>query len=395
MCATAEGAERPRRIRGAEPTLADVKELVGRVRERHSHCEVVRVCIESGAPVWVRLLHEAGAVVHVVDGKQARRFAESLKSSQAKSDGADACDLCDMLRSPPHATEPWQPDGQHVEPLLSHTSLHELLTKQGTRLRQQLRARLRAHMPLVDQVVKLGTQWSRRLLHAAPTPHHLRHVTQDGLGMILQRTRAETREAVHEACQKSEAPWRTPASATAEAMAVRMLLETLELVDSHISHVEDEMDALSADLPERKTLESMKGIGMRQAIALISFAFGGSLAHRDQAGIQLGAAPVFVGSGTLPNGKPKGRGIMRRSAGHRARRATYLMGRLAQQNLRWAPAMYADGRARGQSAATAYRRIARSLLRILTAMVRNDEPYDDGRYLAALKDNGVWWAMAL
>ena len=187
----------------------------------------------------------------------------------------------------------------------------------------------------------------------------------------------------------------TGAMAAAEAMAVRMLLAQLELVDAHLSQVEDEMDSLSADIPERKSLESMKGIGMRQAITLISFAFGGALAHRDQAGVQMGAAPVFVGSGTLPNGKPKGRAIIRRSAGHRARRATYLMGRLAQQNLRWAAAMYADGRARGQSAATAYRRIARSLLRILTAVVRNNEPYDDGRYVAALKANGVRWAMSL
>jgi hypothetical protein len=54
--------------------------------------------------------------------------------------------------------------------------------------------------------------------------------------------------------------------------------------------------------------------------------------------------------------------------------------------------MYVDARARGQTAATAYRRIARSLLRILTAVVRTGEPYDDARYVASLKAKGVPWA---
>ncbi|MEN0063785.1 MAG: hypothetical protein AAGA48_16660 [Myxococcota bacterium] len=106
----------------------------------------------------------------------------------------------------------------------------------------------------------------------------------------------------------------------------------------------------------------------------------------------MGASPVFVGSGTNRNGAAKGHARMRRSAHARARRTTYLLGHLAAQNLRWASAMYADGRRRGQSAATAYRRIARSLLRILNALVRDQQPHDDDRYVTALKAKGVPWA---
>jgi len=86
---------------------------------------------------------------------------------------------------------------------------------------------------------------------------------------------------------------------------------------------------------------------------------------------------------------------MRRAAPSRARRATYLIGRLATQRLGWAAAMYEDARSRGQSAATAFRRVARCVLRIQTAMMRTGQPYDDGRYVAALKAKGVRWATHL
>ena len=56
--------------------------------------------------------------------------------------------------------------------------------------------------------------------------------------------------------------------------------------------------------------------------------------------------------------------------------------------------MYADARQHGQNAAHAYRRIARSLLRILTAMARDGKPDDDARYLRALQAKGVPWAAA-
>lgn len=57
--------------------------------------------------------------------------------------------------------------------------------------------------------------------------------------------------------------------------------------------------------------------------------------------------------------------------------------------------MYDDGRKRGQKAATVYRRITRSLLRILTAMLRSGKPYDEAQYVASLKANGVAWAKDL
>lgn len=396
VCASAVGGERARRIRGATPCLQSVRELLDRVRRRHPKCESVHVCIEGGAPGWVRLLHAAGAVVHVVDPKQAKHFSKSIRSSGAKSDPADAADLCDMLRSARHRPAPWEPDADELEPMLALAGIHEQLTQHRTRLIQQLRARLREHMPLVDQVVDLGSKWSRRFLAAVPTPWHARDLTANELRELTKRCSTQKREALVEALAKTETPWLHADVATIEAMRIRLVLEQLDQAAEHIHRVEQQLDALTRDIPVRKTLESVNGIGMKQAAILIAYAFGqGVPSHRDEAGIRMGACPVFVGSAQTTEGRPKGRAIVRRAANHRARRCTYLLGRLAQQRLPWAAAMYADGRARGQAAPTVYRRIARSLLRILSAMVRTNQPYDDAKYVAALKANGVSWAMAL
>lgn len=86
---------------------------------------------------------------------------------------------------------------------------------------------------------------------------------------------------------------------------------------------------------------------------------------------------------------------MRRAGDSQARATTYLIGRLAAQNLPWAKARYNHDRSQNKSAATSFRSIARSLLRILSALVISGEDYDDARYVAQLKAQGVPWAMQL
>jgi hypothetical protein len=300
-----------------------------------------------------------------------------------------------MLRSPAHRPEPWTRNAD-LEPLEALASTHEQLTKDIVRCQQQLRDVVREHMPMVDAVLKdLRRQWSRRVLRQTPTPWHASQLDEVGRTELCFGLHKKSRTALLEAFAQTEAPWLTETLAQAVALRVRTLVDKLDLLLDRLAEVEEAIDEATSALPVRSTLESVSGIALKQAAALIQHAFGEELTHRDQAGIRLGACPVFTGSGERKDGHAQGHARMRRAAHHRGRRATYLLGRLAVQHHTWARAMYADGRARGQTAATAYRRIARSMLRILTAMVRNNEPYDEARYIAALRARGVRWAMNL
>ncbi len=78
-----------------------------------------------------------------------------------------------------------------------------------------------------------------------------------------------------------------------------------------------------------------------------------------------------------------------------ASKAAFALGAQAVRRLVWARAMYHDGRSRGQKHGTAIRRVARSLLRILCAMLRNGTSYDEAHYVRVLQAKGVEWAMSL
>lgn len=395
VCATALDSGAVKGIRGCDRSILSVQELLRRVRERHPEAEKVHVMIEAGAPGWVRLLDAAGAVVHVADAKQAKRFGESLCSSGAKDDRRDAKTLVHMLRSPAHCPPAWRAKTS-VEPLERLSVLHEQVSKDIVRHQQRLRCVLREHMPEVDAAItNLRTGWARRFLRRIPTPWHAEGVSSSELNALCYRLRKPRRDAVKAAVAESRAPWLNESLASIEAMRVNQHLDALDMLLEQLASINEAIDEETAKLPARPILESVDGIGLQQCATLLQFAFASELLHRDHAAVQLGACPVFRGSGERKNGTPKGSARMRRAAHHRGRRSMYLLGRLASQHHAWAAAMYADGRARGQSAATAYRRIARSFLRILTAMVRDGVPYDESRYVTALQARGVPWAMNL
>ena len=399
VCATGEEVGEIRRINGAEPTLASVSDLMARVRARHGGESDVRVVLESGRRCWARLFLASGAAVHVVDAGQSKSFAKSLCSSGAKDDGRDCETMVKLGRSAAHLPAEWTPNAEEYEQLEAVEALRSQLSNAWGRVVNQLRAAMADTMPMVSAALpSLDYKWVVGFLREVPTGWHASRLSRRDFDLLLQGSGShrKSREALWEALARTEAPWLREAVAKVLGQQMRALLEQLEVLTRQLAQAEAELDALTRQMPVRPILESVDGIALRQCASLIRFGFGaGDVTHRDAVGVRMGACPVFGGSGSDKHGKPKGKVWMRRACSSRARRTVYLLGRLAAQHLRWAAAMYADGVARGQSAATAYRRVARSLLRILTAMVRDGTPYDEERYIAILKSKGLPWAVAM
>jgi hypothetical protein len=398
VCAVAAEEGSPERIRGAKPSLGEVQQLVKRALAKCGATELY-VMIEAGSPLWVSLLHAAGAVVYVVDPKQARRFAESQGSSGAKDDARDSSSLTDMCRSAAHRKKPWAPDSPALQQLDQLGYMHERMGRDNVRVIQRLRDALRRSMPLVERALpkELGTKWVIAFLRKVPTSWHGQKLTRNRLDRLTRGARTETRDRLWNALQQTQAPWLDASVAGRLATEVRFDLEQLAMIGKHLAEVEKQMDEVTSGMANRQVAESMGGIALLLSATLIRYAFRDSVpADRDEASIRMGASPVFVGSGKRKkDNKPKGTARMRRAAPARARRATYLIGRLASRNLDWARAMYANAMERGQPPATAYRRIARCVLRIQTAMMRTQEPYDNARYVATLKAKGISWATGL
>jgi transposase len=381
----------------AEPSLDSVRALIERVRSKVGADEIY-VMIEAGAGLWVNLFHAAGAVVHVADPKQARRFAESQGSSGAKDDPRDSGSLADMCRSPSHRQEPWRPEAVASRQLDVLATLQEQRTKDLGRAKQRLRDVLRGQMPLVEQALPhdVSANWVRRFLRKVPTPWHARKLTRAEFDRLAAGAKPERQDRVWTALQATQAPWLDEALAKTIATQVRFELDQMEALAKQLAKIDEQLDAVTEGTTTREAADSIKGIGLQLSATLLQYAFReGVPAGRDEASIRMGASPVFIGSGKTKDGKPKGYVRMRIAAPSRGRRATYLIGRQVTPRHRWAAAMFADGRRRGQNAATVYRRIARSVLRIFTALVRTGQAYDEERYIASLKAKGVPWAASL
>lgn len=399
VCSTATDVEEPRLIKGAARTLVSVREFLDRVRARHGREVEIHVFIEVGAPGWVELFYHAGAAVHVADAKQAKAFAESLCSSGAKDDCRDSLVITQFGRERCDRLAIWSPRSDTSTELTELAWLHDKRTEACRKERQRLRSKLRETFPELESALKdLSLKWVAHLLRAIPTARHAAALSREEFKELMAGSgaRRTSLDAVWKAIEPLEAEHLSENLARTRAFIVRNMVDEIQRQCAAIQELDQMLDAATEGLVERSLLESVGGIGIKMSNRLLELAFDGEVpSHRDEASIKLGASPVHRGSGKTKNGRPKGYVIMRRSADSRARATAYLLGRLATQHLPWARAKYAWDMAHNKKSAHSYRTIARSLLRILTAMLRSGEPYDDARYCARLKAEGVPWAVGL
>ena len=381
-------------VRKVRPTPESVQSLVDEVRRRNPEASLVRVGVEAGNERWPRLFHEAGTVVHVLDGKQAKNYGKSLRSSGAKNDTLDATVLESMVRSQEHRREPWSPPSPLHAQLDRLSRAHESTSKVAVQLTNRIRARLAETLPELNECIKtLVSPWARRLLRRVSTPAQAENFDLDELDAVVGPQLGATRRAAVRAALGRSWNYMSEAEAAGEALLMQVYLDQLDTALQGLKQIEKALQRAARQDEACERLRSVKGIGLQLGVGLVVLCFGQIDAHgeRDAASVRLGASPVSRHTGQQRNVSVN----MRRSAPARGRRLSYLLGLQASNHLPWAKAMYAYARGRGKSAATAYRQIARSVLRILTAMIRDGVDYDEARYVAALKAKGVPWAQSL
>jgi transposase len=335
-----------------------------------------------------------GAVVHVVDPKQAARFGESFVSSGAKDDARDARVLVELGRSPVHVPAAWTPPSEARERLNGVLAEHESLVEKRVIETQQLRAKLAQTMPLVEDAIdEMDAKWARALLRAMPTSRDAKRISKAELATLMKGARKATIERMWTAIEDTHPLGMSTNEADFVRRFVARTLDRLAQLDEQIVAVMAEIETALDAFAEADAILDIPGFGVKLTACVLLF--GDFEGDRDLTALRMGVSPVFVGSGRRADGTPKGVVQMRKTASPTARRAAYLLGRTAVMSLPWAKAQFAASRARGKNAATAYRHVVRSLLRVVGAVVRTGQPYDDQRYVATLKARGVPWAQAM
>lgn len=387
-------------LRNVEAVKGFVDKVV-RVAEPDSETKVeIEVAIEAGDRFWLVLWANAGADVFVFDGRKTRRFAESLCSSAASDDRRSAEALLGMLASQAHRDTANVQMPDEIQSLMKMFAIKKRASDASIEASNRLWAALRDSRASLNATGKqLRSQWLLDALAAAPTASVWNGLTAERQRELLAGSRSDRRAAMSTALGKD-------VIAVTEAMEPAVQLEIEMAIDvlNTMRRWEKVAEAkLKAALEASETLAhvgEIAGIGPVIKTAMtISFGIAHEqtkargVANRDAAAMILGAAPVTRRSGVIGDASPKA--SMRRAGNALLRAIPYLLGLQLSNRHRWAGAAFTHYKARGKSAADAYRCITRSFLRVVQAMERDGLAFDEERYITALKSKGVQWAMAL
>jgi len=370
---TVEGIERLLQVAGADPT------------------QPLRAVIEQGDRQFAELLHARGVLVHVVDPKKAKRFAESLCSSRAKDDWRDARMLCELAASERHRGPQYEPTSPHMETLELLSRAYEGTVVKRTRVINQLRAHLRQTSPALEASLKdFTSKYAMALISLAPSWQHGARVSEGRWEEFCNkhRLRGAKREGLRLAMAKA---WRPAARSVLApvALVIRALVEELRLLHRKALQLQRALEQHMANDPTAMVLRSVDGLGLHISTALVEAGIGKLDGPRDAVAVATSAAPVTIQSGNS-------RWVVRRtSTSKTAAKAAFALGAQAIRRLVWAKAMYRAARERGQTHGTAVRRVARSLLRVLRALIRNGQRYDEALYIRRLQARGVPWALTI
>ncbi|WP_424638975.1 IS110 family transposase [Embleya sp. AB8] len=350
--------------------------MIGAELGEDSRAEVV-IGIETDRGPWVQALIAAGYTVYAVNPLQASRYRERLAVSGAKSDGADAHMLADMVRTDSHQLRPISGDTADAEAVKVVTRAHKTLIWERTRTTQRLRHALLDYFPAaLEAFDDLDAPDTLELLAKAADPVAAAKLTTTQISAALKRAR---RRGVPDKSIKIQAVLRAkhlgqPTAVTAAyAVSVRALIAMLVTLNEQVKFLHEQVEDFFGRHPNAEIIRSQPGLGaMLGARVLAEFGddphrYAGAKARKNYAG----TSPI-----TRASGKKK---VV--TARH-VRNDRLIDALIAQafSALRVSPgarAYYEKQRARGIEFNAALRQLANRLVGILYGCLKTGTPYDE------------------
>jgi len=336
--------------------------------------EVV-VGIETGRGLLVGELVLAGYALYPINPKAAERFRERRVSSRRKDDRLDAEVLANAVRTDRSALRPLLPDSALGVEIATLARDHAALTRQRTRLLNQLRSALLEYFPAALQAFDLGAKSAQAFLERYAGPEAAARISVGQLARFLRAQRAnrdaDGRAGEIVAALHAPALRARPEIARAKARLVRALCTQLlalrPAMDAYVRELEDLLKAH----PEGEILLSFPGLGVTLASRVLAGTGDNPNRFAHGYGAYAGTAPIVVQSG-------KRRVVKARSAAPKHfRDAVQQWAEQARRRSPWAAEFYARYRSRGHAHNEADRALANRLLELLFDLRRLGRRYDE------------------
>jgi len=351
----------------------------------------VAVAIESPSSPVTEPLLECGLTVYSLNPKQLDRFRDRHFPAGAKDDRRDSFVLAVSLRTDRSCFRRLDPESPAVLDLRALVRLDRTLKTDLQAYCNRLRDMLLLTFPLMLELSpNVDEPWVWSLLERAPSAPAAARLSLAKLRSLLlhHRIRRISPEDLYRHLRQPV----LPLPAASFERSARLVLNLLPLIRALAAQQQENAAALKAALdtlavPEPKNgqhrdaaiLLSLPGVGTMVAATMLAEA-AGPLRERDYHALRAfsGVAPITRQSG-------KTRLVARRYAcNHTVREAVYHWTRISTIHDPHAKAHYARLRAKGHTHGRALRGLADRQLRMLCAMLRQQQLYQpDRRRLAA------------
>lgn len=349
----------------------------------------IAVCIESRkVPLIHALLKYPFLVLFPVNPQTLARYRRALRPSRAKDDPVDAQLLLDLVSRHPEQFNPWTPERPAVRALASLVEQRRTLVADKVRYTNRLTAALKNYYPqALDWFDDKDTLLFCNFIERWPNLSTVKRARRDTLKTFFHKhgTRRQTVIERRITAIKAAIPLTTdPAVIEPQQLLVMSLVHRLALTLGYLAEYDREIDKRFKALDDAKLFTALPGAGQQLAPRLL-VAFGEDRSRFSSAEAlcrYAGIAPVTERSGNK-------QWVHWRYSCPRFLRQTFV--EWASESIRfsfWARAFYQLQRERGKTHQMAVRSLAFKWIRVLFRCWQERTPYDEAKYLLALKAKG-------
>lgn len=349
----------------------------------------VAVCLElARGPLVSALLEHDIFVIFPINPQSLARYRETFKVSGAKDDPSDAEFALDFLVRHPDSLAPLKLESATMRSVRELVASRREVVEDRTRTTNRLTAALKAYYPQVLAWFEdKSTEVFCAFLERWPTLAEAKRARRSTLAKFFteHNVRYETVVKRRIDAIKAAVPLTNDEGVIMpNAALVKALVLQLRAANQGVRDLEAAIAELVAQHEDYKLFSSLPGAGPAFAPRLLA-AFGEDrerFGNADDVQCSTGIAPVLKRSGDMAI-------VQMRYRCDRFLKQTFVeWAALTIPKSFWARAFYDQQRAKGAKHQVAVRALAFKWIRILFRVWKDREPYDETRYLKALKKRG-------
>ncbi len=385
----AQAADSPRIERGEmEQSPEAIDEWVAQLRTRYGEGPLA-IALEQSRGALAGLLRKyAHLYLYPIHSGSAANFRAALYPSGNKNDPLDADLLLELLVHHRARLRRLSPDSEATRRLQQLVEARRKLVNQKTAQSNRLTAQLKIYFPqALTWFEDADSPTLAALLARWPTLQALQKARPNTLRTFLRKhhcRRTEWIEQFPQEIAQAVAALRDPAVQEPAVAWVRVLLELLRTLRQGIARFDQLIATVAQEHPDFFIFDSLPGAG--EVLAPRVLAAFGSQRERYATAVEMqqysGIAPVTESSG-------KSRWVHFRWACPKFLRQSFQeWAAHSLEKSAWARAYYEQQRGRGSGHQAAVRALAFKWIRIVFRCWKDHVPYDESRYLEALRKRG-------